>query len=582
MRTTPYTITDLLKQIRLNLYVIPQFQRDFVWNEGQVKLLIDSIARNYPLGSLLTMTKSADINLQSRTITATIEFEEDNEQESVEEREDRIGTQYVLDGQQRLTSIARVFLNGHPKKNYYFDLKLMYDEFDSDEQDKNWIVVRKRGQDDPERKGNGRLLRTDVALDPGKTDVYVSEYFEDSPDFTFPDRTAARKAAARIKKVFETIRNYSVPIVVLDRDAKLEAICRVFETINSTGTRLTVFDLAVAKFFTKVNLKRFWNASKEQYPVLSEFDVDGERVLQILALWNAKQNGKFPEAKRSELLNLNAEFLQQNWNEAAKQLAESYQWAKNNGATPKTLTNQGVLVSIAAFRIVCAEFWAKPLTNFNAVLKRWYFSKIMRSTVGATTNYAIGQDFQSLVAYAESNQPLVFERIILTTEKLIDLKKPQDSLYKAIQCVMRMSVKEDIWTGNSLENAVVEDHHIFPVSLKNSRLSQSRLDSIANKLLISSKTNRSLSNRQPEEYFAELRQQVLKDGTQREASKRLRDCFIPYSIEKEDFAEKFKHENFEQFLHDRAALILEQIKEILGDSLILEDYAQHVDEENED
>jgi len=175
MRTTPYTITDLLKQIRLNLYVIPQFQRDFIWNEGQVKLLIDSIARNYPLGSLLTMTKSADINLQSRTITATIEFEEDNEQESVEEREDRIGTQYVLDGQQRLTSIARVFLNGHPKKNYYFDLKLMYDEFDSDEQDKNWIVVRKRGKDDPERKGNGRLLRTDVALDPGKTDVLVKQ-----------------------------------------------------------------------------------------------------------------------------------------------------------------------------------------------------------------------------------------------------------------------------------------------------------------------------------------------------------------------------------------------------------------------
>jgi hypothetical protein len=582
MRTTPYTITDLLKQIRLNLYVIPQFQRNFVWKDSQVKLLVDSIARNYPLGSLLTMTKNSEVTLQSRSIAATIEFEEDDsDSTAIEIREDKIGTQYVLDGQQRLTSIARVFLNAHPKKNYYFDLKLMHDEFHLD-QDKNWIISRKRGADDPERKANGRFLRADIALDSDKTDVYVSEYFEDSKDFAFPDRTTKLQAAAKIKKVFETIRNYSVPVVVLDRDAKLEAICRVFETINSTGTRLTVFDLAVAKFFTKIDLKHLWEVSQNAHPVLKEFDVDGERVLQVLALWNAKQNGKFPEAKRSVLLELDAEFLKNNWDEAAQQLANTYQWAKHNGATPKNLSNQGILVSIAAFRIVCAEFLTKPLTTFDNVLKRWYFSKIMRSTIGATTNYAIGQDFQSLVSYIEKNQPLTFETINLTKEKLLDLKSPQDSLYKAIQCVIRMSAKHDMWTGKNLDDSAVEDHHIFPVSLKNSGISKARLDCIANKLYVSTQTNRSLSNKKPEEYFADLQKQVTADGTQGDVRRRLQECFIPYSIEENDFSEKFKLENFEKFLHDRAELILGRIQEILGDSLVSDALEQDASEESDE
>lgn len=581
MRTSTYTITDLLKQIRLNLYMIPQFQRDFVWREIQVKLLVDSIARNYPLGSLLTMTKHSEMILPSRSIQATIQFDDEYEvslstQGESAERDDKIGTQYVLDGQQRLTSIARVFLNAHPKKNYYFDLKVMHDRFYR-EDSTDWILERDRGQEDPERKSHGRLLRADIVLDREKTEVYVSEYIEDSSDFNFPDNRAKREASAKIKAVFETIRNYSVPIVVLDRDAGLESICRIFETINSTGTRLTVFDLAVAKYFTNVDLKQLWDSSRNQYPVFDEFDVDGERILQVLVLWNAKEHEKFPEAKRSEMLGLDPTFLEKGWGEATKQLAATYQWAKDNGATAKTLTNQGVLVSIAAFRIVCGDFWAKPLTNFNAVLKRWYFSKILRSTVGATTNYAIGQDFQNFVLYAEKDQPLIFEKITLTIDKLIDLKKPQDSLYKAIQCVMRMSARHDFWSTESLDELEVEDHHIFPASLK-THLSKARLDSIANKVVISGKTNKSLSNKTPDKYFADLQQQVHNAGTQQVANRALQECFIPYSILDSGFADKFKLENFEQFLHDRATMIFNRIQELLGDSLSIE----HQSEFNDD
>ena len=56
------------------------------------------------------------------------------------------------------------------------------------------------------------------------------------------------------KGVFEAIRKFSIPFVALDNDAPLESVCRVFETINSTGTRLTTFDLAVARYYPEPDL----------------------------------------------------------------------------------------------------------------------------------------------------------------------------------------------------------------------------------------------------------------------------------------------------------------------------------------
>ena len=120
----------------------------------------------------------------------------------------------------------------------------------------SWIVSRVRGQRDPKRKDNNRLIRTDVALDQAECDVFISEYIEDSGDFPEfgSDRTLARQAAANLKGVFEAIRKFSIPFVALDNDAPLESVCRVFETINSTGTRLTTFDLAVARYYPEPDL----------------------------------------------------------------------------------------------------------------------------------------------------------------------------------------------------------------------------------------------------------------------------------------------------------------------------------------
>ena len=159
-------------------------QRPFVWRPSQVKLLIASISRSYPIGSLLLLDEKQDLELASRSIAAEIRdgYPPDNIITSTPRTRSDV-TSFILDGQQRTTSIARVFLNAHPRKCYYFDLKRMFEKH-REQEDTSWIRERQRGKKEPpDRKDNNRLLRADIVLDQAKADIYVSEYIEDSGDF---------------------------------------------------------------------------------------------------------------------------------------------------------------------------------------------------------------------------------------------------------------------------------------------------------------------------------------------------------------------------------------------------------------
>ena len=323
LQTTSYSLGELLRRAKDGTLTVPQFQRDFVWRTSQVKLLIDSISRSYPIGSLLLLDEKEGLKLQSRSLAA--EIHDDSSTDGVINSSPQPAadvTSYILDGQQRTTSIARVFLNAHPQKCYYFDLKLIF-EMHRVQEDTSWIRELQRGKQAPDRKKNNRLLRADVILDQEKADIYVSEYVEDSGDFPELEKNDKRKAAALIKGVFETMRNYKVPVVSLERDSGVESICRVFETINSTGTRLTTFDLAVARFYPDPDLRRLWDESLEGLPVLKDFDVDGERVLQVLYLVEAARSGKYPDPTRGNLLALTGTEIISQWERSASALAEN-------------------------------------------------------------------------------------------------------------------------------------------------------------------------------------------------------------------------------------------------------------------
>ncbi len=559
-----YSLHDLLAKAKDKSLTIPQFQRQFIWRESQVKLLIDSISRAYPIGSLLLLDKKPDLPLASRSIEAEIRNEHPQDDSTLVDSTPTTETEsYILDGQQRTTSIARVFLNAHPTKLYYFDLERMFEVYDQG--NTAWIRDQRRGKTAPDRKDNNKLLRADIVLDQAKADIYISEYIEDSGDFPQfeENRKEGRKAIARIKGVFETMRNYKVPVVTLERSSGIESVCRVFETINSTGTRLTTFDLAVARFYPKPDLRDLWNTALKEHSLLEYFGVDGERVLQVLYLVTSKRSEKSSEPTRKNLMELTSEEINQDWAKSSQALAETYKWARALGARQKTLPTHNILVALAAVRILFQDPWPNP-----DLMRRWYFSKIMQPGAAQTTNYRLAQNFEALYLYLkEGNHPEI-EEVKLDMDLILRLR-PSDVRYKSLQNVFATTIRQDLISGGNIDSeSSLHDHHIFPKNAgKRHQLDNKMLDSICNRVPILAQSNQSLNEGYPQEYLEKMVTDARAQGTLNGLKRRLDDCMIPGDPHEPTWVDNFSIEKFEEFCRKRAKLILERVREVVGDSL---------------
>lgn len=85
---------DLLSQIESGTIKIPQFQRDFVWSRAKSAALLDSIVKGYPVGTFIFWHTSE----QLRTVRSI-------GNKKFKEKPAGEYSDYVLDGQQRLTSL---------------------------------------------------------------------------------------------------------------------------------------------------------------------------------------------------------------------------------------------------------------------------------------------------------------------------------------------------------------------------------------------------------------------------------------------------------------------------------------------
>lgn len=571
MKTTSYSLSSLLDAVQAGRLTIPRFQRQFIWKEADVRRLVDSIARSYPVGSLLLLEKNPELQLASRRIEA--ELREADDLDAADPSAGIDADSYILDGQQRITSLARVFMNAGLKVAYYFDLKAILEEFGSESLE--WIRTRRR-KTRPDRLEGNRLLRADIVLDQKKASVYVTEYIENSPDFADYDRHRKWEAVADINGIFEIMRRYEIPVVTLEQNRGIEAICRVFETINSTGTRLSTFDLAVARFFPTPDLRELWEQTLADYPILRQFGVNGERVLQVLFLVIATQDGRPAELSRGRLLALPRDRLAENWERSVRMLARTYEWARAQGARPRssggpgTLPNPIILVAIAAVKALYSDSQDAEVFADHDFIRRWYFSQILQKGYSTrASNYQIGRFFSALKMYVCDDVPPSVRDVADLSVDDIQRLKPSDVRYKVLQNIFAMTVRQDLLTGDMITSeSNLDDHHIYPYNAtKKHGLDKDVLNSICNRIPVLARTNRSLGEGYPHDYFGNLASKARAGGTIGDLRRRLADCMIPGDPNEPDWPNRFLIENFDDLMHERSELIRRRVKDIVGTAL---------------
>lgn len=201
-------ITGLAADVLDGTIRLPKFQRDFVWTRQQVLDLWDSIARGYPIGSLLLWRSSFNLASESSIAGLAVETPEEGDE-----------TAYLLDGCQRLSTICGA-LHWAPRGDPGSFWNLVYDL-------------------EEERF----LHRQDLALPPISQ---VPLRLLAKPSAYFPRlRGLPQELEERAATLFERITGYEVAVVTLQA-TPLSEVGRIFERVNTRGTPLATVELVRA------------------------------------------------------------------------------------------------------------------------------------------------------------------------------------------------------------------------------------------------------------------------------------------------------------------------------------------------
>lgn len=194
---------------------IPAFQREFVWSSEQVSFLLDSIYKNFPIGTVFLWKTSS-----------RLESERDLGNYTIPEPRKEHPVYYVLDGQQRITSLFSVFQTELLSNENYDWLDIYFDFQASDDiQESKFVALQVH------EVIEGRHFPMSVIFDAKKFFIEASKLSQEKRDI--------------ILKVQQMFQEYSLPSQEFETDSK-ESIAIVFERINRAGTPLNTYQLLTA------------------------------------------------------------------------------------------------------------------------------------------------------------------------------------------------------------------------------------------------------------------------------------------------------------------------------------------------
>lgn len=289
-------LNDLLEEARRGKLQLPDFQREWIWEDDRVKSLLASVTLSYPIGALMVLkTAGSNARFKPRPI------------EGVPSAGIPPPQSLVLDGQQRLTALYQAVLSGQPARTfdnhrkrvsrwYYIDIAQALNP-NADRED---AIISVPASDDPSKDRIVRTFRNEVALNlstPGRE--YEQAMFPLAATFDHfdwqngfaefwqyaPDKTKLFNRF--VQEVVQAVAKYQIPVITLE-DTPKEAVAQIFEKVNTGGVPLNVFQLLTAAFAVDdFRLPDDWSERKEkfrEFKVLSTLEpVDFLQAVSLLS-----------------------------------------------------------------------------------------------------------------------------------------------------------------------------------------------------------------------------------------------------------------------------------------------------------
>lgn len=502
--TNSKSLLNLLGGIHRGDMVLPDFQPDFVWEPSTTQALIVSIANNYPAGSILRV-RDRQRAFSSREFEGAPLPSADH-------------TLLVLDDQQRLTSPYQAFY-GVGDHRYYLNIRALIDGADFEDaigylrRTKSAVAKREAFELQAEE-----LLLPLFLLHKGSTGFskWASQVA----------RTRKGDERDQLEDQFQELEDqwikrideYVFPVVTLSAETEPTALCTIFETLNRTGVKLSVFELLTARFWSQ-DLKRreLWEQARSDHPLNAHFDVDPYYVVMAIAL----VGGKTPSCKRGDVLNLTAETVTQWWQPVIEALALSLTIIHDDCwvLEPHWLPFNTMLAPMAAALTRARASKGVAVGAHREQIRRWFWCSVFSQAYESSPNTQSSRDVGELIPWLSDSSAPVPENVRnfhFNPEQLRDVTPRQHSLYRATICLILSSGDRPVdfhsravLNDQILASNGIDDQHIFPAHYLDERgdVEPRQRDCILNRCLIDRESNQRIQYWAPSDYLAELREE---------------------------------------------------------------------------
>ncbi|ARO87203.1 DUF262 domain-containing protein [Nitrosospira lacus] len=611
--TNPVLLQTLLKTCEDGKLQLPDFQRSWVWEEERIMSLIASVSRGFPMGALMSLKSKIDTGVvfAYRPI------------EGVPVEAQRKPEQLLLDGQQRMTSLYQSCMRRQVvstitakkrlvKRWFYIDIRKALNS----EADRDSAIFAA-----PEDRKIKENFDKDIVLNLSSPQLEyenlmypLNQAFNwDSWQEEFGDYWIT-KGKPEMRDVFKQFKNdvlknfaeYQVPVIALGADTSHEAVCLVFEKVNTGGKALDAFELLTAmyaaqghklrddwlgdersdspdlKLGIQKRLANFGRAAGQAQGVLA--NVASTDFLQAIALLHTKElrltaiadpskkESDWPavRATRQSLLDLPLPAYKKHCNAVRAGFERAAKFLRQQQIHRVVdLPYQTQLVPLAA---IFAEIGDKAdyATN-NDKIARWYWCGVFGELYGSAVESRFAKDILEVPAWLDGgSEPSTVTDGVLRTDRLLTMRSRLSAAYKGLQALLLRQGAIDFRSGQAFDQTVffdegVDIHHIFPKKwCEDQKLPASLFDSVVNKTPLGYRTNRIIGGVAPSSYLKKLEEgragpngQIIEPPIDKAAlASYLQTHCIPVP--------ELYANDFDGFMKTRQKLLMELVSRITG------------------
>jgi hypothetical protein len=508
-------LSEIREKVLRNEWVLPSFQREFVWSdETKIIQFIESVFSEWPIGSIILWTPNPNDS----------EIIKKRQLETSSSGKPQYLQEYIIDGQQRITTLLRI-LNNEPFVFSKGNEKKMCYDFSS----KKFVFVEENNL--PE---NVILLGDLLTLSHSEIKRKLNA---EKLDYDVDD------IIGEIKK----IGNYDITIQAPKKSISAKDARELFIRLNTGGKALTNVELALAY------ISILWEESREEFKSFRKtleptgFCFDLDFFVRCLSTISLKQ-----ALTKKLIRSFESKNIKDDWEKTKSGIEKTIDFLKTTLYLSSNLflEAENTLVPIV---LLFSEKESATRNKMNQ-LAYWFLISYINSRFSGQSTSVLNHDIDTIMISDDPINTLI--KNLEEEGKNILITKPKDikgdNFKFVLYCMFKALKTRDFVSGFGIDNLTasktnrLDFHHIFADAILKKSAFKDEKEDIGNKTFLTNKSNKELSDTDPT-YLTEYPEKLLEAH------------LIPTK------KELWKLDKYEEFLEERKKLISDALNKFLNE-----------------